>query len=487
MSSLLSSRLGGAKTPAAPSPAAAPAAPAASSLPTTTPATPTLRAVPAPTPAPVHGGVSDAMLAMVDRATKLLHERTGTRLGDTSLSEEQLHTIVVQELGNIIENENEFPNLSPADRRHLTAEAINSVIGYGPLQPLIDDETVSEIMVNGPDRIYIERDGQLTLTGARFTSEDALRELITRIARKSGRRIDDSSPLLDTRLPDGSRASAGLAPVSVDGSVLTIRRFPRNPYRIDDLIRFGTLTPQLARFLEAAVKGRVNIMVVGGTGSGKTTLLNALTSYIPSGERIFLIEDASEIQAQQDHVVRMEARPANTEGKGAIEIRDLVRFSLRQRPDRIVVGEVRGGEALDMLQAMNTGHDGSLSTVHANSSRDAVSRLETLVLMSGVDLPQRAVSQQIAQAIDLFVVLERLADGTRRVTEVSEVQGMEGDTITLQRLYEFDYAAGRDPRTGRFLGKVTPKGIPPKFRERLEEHGTPMPAELFQPTERRAA
>ena len=320
------------------------------------------------------------------------------------------------------------------------------MLGYGPIETMLDDPDITEIMVNSHEQIFVERNGRLELCDVRFTSEAHLRRVIERIVSKVGRRIDESSPLVDARLIDGSRVNAIIPPLALNGSALTIRKFAREPFTVKDLVGFGTLNQNIADVLEACVKARLNIIVSGGTGTGKTTMLNVLSAYIPTDERIVTIEDAVELQLQQDHVVRLESRPANIEGKGEITIRDLVRNSLRMRPDRIVIGECRGGESLDMLQAMNTGHEGSLSTVHANSPRDAIARLETLVLMAGMDLPLRAIREQIASAIDVIVQVTRLKDGSRRVTHVTEVQGMEGDIVTLQDAFVFDYAAGVDRR-----------------------------------------
>nr|WP_083701740.1 CpaF family protein [Tersicoccus sp. Bi-70] len=421
-------------------------------------------------------GQHDALAKLKQRAGDELFERMGTRLLDASLTEEALYELVHEELIRVVEAE--AVPLSRDERQRLIKEVTDDVIGYGPLQPLLDDEQVTEIMVNGPSQIYAEYRGRLTLTGVQFTSEEHLRRVIERIVSKVGRRIDESSPLVDARLSDGSRVNAIIPPLAVRGSSLTIRKFSTDPFQVNDLIGFGTLSPEMAELLDACVKGRLNILVSGGTGTGKTTLLNVLSSFIPADERIVTIEDAVELQLQQEHVVTLESRPSNVEGKGEVTIRDLVRNSLRMRPDRIVVGECRGGESLDMLQAMNTGHDGSLSTVHANSPRDAISRLETLVLMAGMDLPLRAVREQIASAVDVIVQLTRLRDGTRRVTHVTEVQGMEGEIVTLQDAFVFDYSAGLDAN-GRFLGKPIPSGVRPRFTDRFEELGIELSPRVF--------
>jgi pilus assembly protein CpaF len=336
-------------------------------------------------------------------------------------------------------------------------------------------------MVNGHDTIYVERDGKISRSPLRFASEQHLRRAIERIVGRVGRRIDESSPMVDARLQDGSRVNAVVPPLAVKGSSLTIRKFSATPFTVDNLIEFGSMSPQIANLLRAAVESRLNILVSGGTGTGKTTLLNVLSSFIPSGERIVTIEDAIELKLQQEHVVQLEARPPNIEGQGEITIRDLVRNSLRMRPDRIVVGECRSGEALDMLQAMNTGHDGSISTLHANAPRDCIARLETLVLMAGMDLPLRAIREQIASAVDVIVQIQRLRDGTRRVTHVTEVLGMEGDVVVLQDIFVFDFTAGVDEH-GKFLGVQRPTGVRPRFSDKFEEYGVDFDISNFSQT-----
>jgi pilus assembly protein CpaF len=425
-----------------------------------------------PGPAPV----SDALAELKERAAQELFSRIGSRLSDASLTEERLHSLAREELSRIVDAEQVA--LTTIERRRLIDEIGADVLGYGPLETLLDDDSVTEIMVNRQDQIYVERDGHLALSPLRFTSEAQLRRVIERIVSRVGRRIDESAPLVDARLEDGSRINAIIPPLAVNGASLTVRKFSRRPLTIADLQRFGTLDERAADLLRGVVEGRLNVLVSGGTGTGKTTLLNVLSGFIPGTERIITIEDAVELQLQQTHVVRLESRPPNIEGRGEVTIRDLVRNALRMRPDRIVIGEVRGGESLDMLQAMNTGHEGSISTIHSNSPRDAISRLETLVLMAGMDLPLRAIREQIASAIDVVVQIARLRDGSRRVIQITEVQGMEGDVVTLSDVFVFDYAAGRDEH-GRYLGHAVPTGIRPRFAERLLDVGVELPATIF--------
>jgi pilus assembly protein CpaF len=360
--------------------------------------------------------------------------------------------------------------MTAADRLRVSQEVADEILGHGPLEPYLRDPEVSEIMVNGHDQVYVERAGRLYPVAARFADESHLRRTIDKIVSRVGRRVDEASPMVDARLPDGSRVNAVVPPLALDGSVLTIRKFAADPYLVSDLISFGTLTPPTAELLRACVRGRMNIVISGGTGSGKTTTLNVLSSFVPDNERILTIEDAAELQLRQDHVLRLEARPPNMEGRGAITIRELVRNALRMRPDRIIVGEVRDGAALDMLQAMNTGHDGSITTVHSNGPRDALARLETMVLMAGVDLPQRAIREQMASAINLIVHQARLKDGTRRITHITEVDGMEGDIITLQDVYLFDFKAGVDEH-GAYRGELRSTGLRPHFLDWLAERG----------------
>jgi pilus assembly protein CpaF len=426
-----------------------------------------------------HGGKgqsSDPIAILKTRCREALLERLGSRLYDASMSPDQLNEHVVEELGKVLE-EQPVP-LSPAEREQLVVDITDDVLGYGPIERFLADPTVTEVMVNGGNAIYIERGGKLLRTNERFGSDARLRQVIDKIVSAVGRRIDESSPMVDARLPDGSRVNAVVPPLAIDGPVLTIRKFAKQRLTVDDLIGFGTISREATDFLSACVQGRLNILISGGTGTGKTTLLNVLSSLIPEDERIVTIEDAAELQLDQDHVIRLESRPVNLEGRGDITIRDLVRNALRMRPDRIIVGETRGAEALDMLQAMNTGHDGSLSTVHANAPRDALSRLETMTLMAGLELPLRAVRDQIASALDLVVHLSRLRDGSRRITQISEVVGTEGDVVSLSDLFAFDFAAGLD-EDGRHQGALLPTGLRPGFAEHLRDLGIELPARLL--------
>jgi pilus assembly protein CpaF len=363
------------------------------------------------------------------------------------------------------------------DRKKVIDELINDLTGFGPINPLLLDENVTEVMVNGPNQVYAEQKGKLILTPIQFRDDEHVLNVIEKICAPIGRRIDESSPMVDARLPDGSRVNAIIPPLSLIGPTITIRKFSKDPYTIENLIDFGTVTREMAVFIEACVKAHLNIFVSGGTGSGKTTTLNVLSSFIPGDERIITIEDAAELQLWQEHVISLESRPPNIEGKGAISIRDLVRNSLRMRPDRIVIGEVRGGEALDMLQAMNTGHDGSLATGHSNSPRDMIARLETMVLLGGVDLPVKAIREQIAGAVDVIIQQARLKDGTRRITHITEVQGLEGDVIVLQDIFEYKQE-GVD-ENGKIIGRLVPTGVRPKFFERLEQSGIHIPPSVF--------
>lgn len=359
----------------------------------------------------------------------------------------------------------------------LFKEIVDDILGFGPLQSLLEDDSVSEVMVNGPNSVYVEQKGKLVKSGVKFDNDDAVLRIIEKIILPLGRRIDADSPTVDARLPDGSRVNAVIPPVAIDGPTITIRKFAKGRLSVDQLIEYGSVTANMATFLEACVVSRLNIMISGGTGSGKTTLLNVLSGFIPRTERIVTIEDAAELQLQQDHVVRMETKPPNIEGKFQVSIRELVRNSLRMRPDRIVVGEVRGGEALDMLQAMNTGHDGSLTTLHANSPRDALSRLETMCLMAGMDMPLSVIREQIASAIDVIVQQSRLSDGSRKITSITEVAGMEGQTIVMTDIFKFE-KTGITPE-GRVIGELKPTGIRPFFTPRLEQNGFNLGPEVF--------
>ena len=364
------------------------------------------------------------------------------------------------------------------DRAQVATELFNDIMGYGPIEELIQNPKYTEIMVNGPDHIYIEERGKLKLTGLKFRDEEHLMNVIDRSVSQVGRHVDEASPMVDARLLDGSRVNAIIPPLSLIGPVLTIRKFGKTPITAQQLLQFGSLTPKMLQFLEACVKGKLNIIVAGGTGSGKTTLLNVLSSYIPEDERIVTIEDAAEVQLHQEHVITLEARPANLEGKGAITIRNLVKNALRMRPDRIIVGEVRSEETLDMLQAMNTGHDGSLTTTHANSPRDTLSRLETMVLMSGMELPLRAIRDQVSSAIDLIVQQSRLRDGSRKITSITEVVGMEGDIVSMQDIFVYETDGSVDAE-GKFIGKFKATGVRPKALEKIRGNGVSINYDWF--------
>ena len=405
----------------------------------------------------------------------VIHE-LGPLLFDQRVSETDLRRQVDEQLHRALSMERLA--LTGAERQQLVQSVTDDVLGYGPIDPLLRDESITEVMVNGPNRVYVERSGRLVLSDVKFVDETHLRRIIDKIVSQVGRRVDEANPMVDARLPDGSRVNVIVHPLSIGGPFMTIRKFATDPYKVDDLINFGTWTPQTAHFINLCVRGRLNIVVSGGTGTGKTTLLNVVSSFIPDDERIVTVEDAKELQLHQDHVLPLEARPPNIEGKGQVAIRDLVRNALRMRPDRIVVGEVRGGEALDMLQAMNTGHDGSITTVHSNSPRDTLSRIETMTLMAGMDLPVRVIREQMASALDLIIHLQRLRDGTRRVVQVSEVMGMEGDVVVLQDIYSFDFSAGID-EDGKFRGALKSNGIRPSFSERLADYGIALEPSLF--------
>jgi pilus assembly protein CpaF len=422
---------------------------------------------------------SDAISELRGRLHFKVVEELGPSLYDRGMSDAELRLRVLEMLEWAVDQEQGLP-LTSSDRRALLNEIASDVLGYGPIDPLLNDPDITEVMANGPYDIYFEKSGRIHKSEVRFVDETHLRRIIDKIVGQIGRRVDEATPMVDARLPDGSRVNAIIAPLAIGGPFLTIRKFAVDPYQEADLINFGTLTQRVADFLRACVRGRLNILISGGTGSGKTTTLNVMSSYIPGDERIITVEDAAELQLHQEHVLTLESRPANIEGQGAVAIRDLVKNTLRMRPDRIVVGEVRDAAALDMLQAMNTGHDGSLTTVHSNTPRDTLSRIETMVLMAGYDLPVRAIREQISSAVDLIVHVSRLKDGTRRVTHVTEVEGMEGEVITLQDLFLFDYGMGVDDN-GKYLGRLKATGIRPTFSQDLEYQGIRLPADLFDP------
>lgn len=408
-----------------------------------------------------------------------IHRRLIDTLDLTKLSNLEMERVRV-EIRRILEDmvAAEAIPVSRADRDRLVMEVQHEVFGLGPLETLMKDPEISDILVNSSSQIYVERYGKLEKTDVRFRDDGHLMQIIERIVTRVGRRVDESSPMVDARLADGSRVNAIIPPLALDGPVLSIRRFGVERLTVNDLIQFNSIPPQIAEVAAACVKSRLNMLVSGGTGAGKTTLLNCLSNFIPDNERIVTIEDSAELKLQQDHIVRLETRPANIEGQGSVTARDLVRNALRMRPDRIVIGEVRGGEALDMMQAMNTGHDGSISTVHANSARDALSRLETMMLMAGINLPERALREQVASALDVIVQLTRLSDGSRKVVEFAEVTGMEGATITTQTIFKFDQ---RGVENGKVVGEFVATGVMPSFMDRLERHGFRIPNTHFMP------
>jgi pilus assembly protein CpaF len=420
--------------------------------------------------------------ALKTRVQRACIAKMGPRLFGDALATSDLRAQVTEAVTAEIDQETDTP-LSQSDRERLIRELTADILGYGPIEPFLADDDVTEIMVNGYERIYVERGGIIEPTDAAFVDDDHLLRIIDKIVSQVGRRVDEASPMVDARLPDGSRVNAIVPPLSLHGPTLTIRKFSRDPFTMDDLIDFGTVSVKAAGFLEACVEGKLNVLISGGTGTGKTTTLNALSAYIPEAERIVTIEDAAELQLQQEHWVRLESRPPNVEGEGEVRIRELVRNALRMRPDRIVVGEVRGAETLDMLQAMNTGHEGSLTTIHANSPRDALARLETMVLMSGINFPLQAMREQIASALDVIVHLTRLVDGTRRVSRITEVLGMESEVITLQDIFlarPVDERAVASEST-TFLRPLESTGLQPHFRHKLVANGVVLPDDFYQP------
>jgi pilus assembly protein CpaF len=427
-----------------------------------------------PATAPAAKGPAAALRLRVHRE---LLDILGPQLYDNRTADAVLEQKVRDTINEVLARDDS--PLAVADPARIAAELLDEILGHGPIEPLLRDPDVTEIMVNGPDQIFVERFGRIHLVDATFVDEHHLRRVIDRIVSRVGRRVDESSPMADARLPDGSRVNVVLPPVALDGSMLTIRKFASEAFSVNDLIGFGTFTAEVAQFLYACVRGRLDIVISGGTGSGKTTSLNVLSGFLPPDERIVTIEDAAELQLHQNHVLRLESRPPNIEGRGEITVRDLVRNALRMRPDRIVIGEVRDGAALDLLQAMNTGHNGSLTTVHANSPRDSIARLETMALMAGFDLPVRAIREQIASAVDLVVHQARLRDGTRRVTHVTEVIGMEGEVVSMQDLFVFDQRAGHDEH-GRHRGVLRWTGLRPRLLDTLADAGLSVPAGLFE-------
>ena len=417
--------------------------------------------------------MSDPFAEVKDRIHIGLIEDLGRQIFNREIDPSELRSRVSAEIRTRLDGE---PGISRDDRELLAGEICDDVLGHGPLERLLADESITEIMVNGPSDVWVERDGVLHKTTVRFTDESHLRRIINKMVAEVGRRIDESAPMVDARMPDGSRINAVIPPLTLSGPLLTIRRFGKERLDTADLVRIGTLTQETADLLHRAVEAKLNILISGGTGAGKTTLLNALSAALPDSERIVTIEDAAELRLNQRHVLRLETRPKNIEGEGEVTIRDLVRNSLRMRPDRIVVGEVRGAEALDMLQALNTGHEGSLSTIHANTSRDALARVETMVLMAGYDLPLRAIRQQVTSALDLIIQLERMIDGSRKVTAITEVQRMESEVITLQDLFRYNIESASSHKV---IGSLIPTGLRPTFLEKFEKHGISLPDTIW--------
>ena len=431
------------------------------------------------TMAPTLRGPDTGALETLENLKRDIHNKLVDKLDLTKVGELQ-GEVLRREIRLVVEHlcDSEETLLNRAEREQLIEEVLDETFGLGPLEMLLKDQTISDILINGPKSVYVERRGKLEKTDVEFRDNQHLLQIIDRIVSKVGRRVDEVSPMVDARLPDGSRVNAIIPPLALDGAAVSIRRFGSNPLKLEDLLHFRAFTPEIVLLLEAAIKGRLNLVISGGTGSGKTTLLNTLSNFIPSHERIVTIEDAAELQLQQEHAVRLETRPPNIEGKGQISATDLVRNALRMRPERIIIGECRGGETLDMLQAMNTGHDGSLTTMHANSPRDAISRLETMIMMSGFEMPIKAMRQQISSAVHLIVQTNRLQGGPRRVTHVTEIVGMEEDTVVMQDIFRY-MQEGVD-EAGRARGRFESTGIRPKFMERLESAGIRLPASLFQ-------
>jgi pilus assembly protein CpaF len=426
---------------------------------------------------PAPPAVIDPFAEVKDRIHKAVIGGLGPQLFNTETDPTTLRSRVETDISVHLDQE---PGIARTDRERIARDVADDILGHGPIERLLADDTITEIMVNGPFEVWIERQGKLYETSVRFNDDSHLRRIIAKMVAQVGRRIDEARPMVDARLPDGSRVHAVLPPLSLSGPLLTIRKFPKRRLNVDDLVRLGTVTPETADFLDRCVRARLNVLISGGTSSGKTTLLNIVSASVPEEDRVITIEETAELQLHQSHVLRLETRIPNTEGEGAVPIRELVRNSLRMRPDRIIVGEVRGAEALDMLQAMNTGHDGSLCTLHANAPRDSLTRLETLVMMAGYDLPSRAIRQQISSALDLLVHLERIRDGSRRVTAISEVQRMEGDMISLQDVFTFKQK--EITSEGKVIGQLESTGLRPSFLGKFERYGVALPTNLFAPT-----